>query len=63
MGKKVGYPDKWRDFSNMNIDTISYFNNELEARKWWFNYSLNKLGKRGRQNGMEYDSSDLQCIL
>ena len=45
MGKKVGYPDKWRDFSNMNIDTISYFNNELEARKWWFNYSLNKLGK------------------
>ena len=29
----------------MNIDTISYFNNELEARKWWFNYSLNKLGK------------------
>ena len=45
MQKKVGYPDEWKDFSKMNIDTISYFENELASRTWWFEYSLNKIGK------------------
>ena len=43
--KKVGYPDKWKDFSALKIDRGSYAMNVLRSRQWWNNYSLNKLGK------------------
>ena len=45
MGKKVGYPEKWKDFSAMDIKEQSYFENIMAARKWWHNYEVNKLGK------------------
>ena len=43
--KKVGYPDKWKDFSNMEIGKESYFQNVVNASLWWHNYEINKLGK------------------
>ncbi len=43
--KKVGYPDKWKDFSSMKIGTASYAQNVLSANAWWNQYSINKLGK------------------
>lgn len=43
--KKVGYPDKWKDFSTMEIGTDSYLQNVVNATKWWNNYQLKKLGK------------------
>ncbi len=43
--KKIGYPDKWKDFSAMAIDRSSYVRNILNANKWWFNYYVNKLNK------------------
>ena len=43
--KKIGYPDKWKDFSAMTIDRSSYVRNNLNANKWWFNYQANKLNK------------------
>ncbi len=43
--KKVGYPDKWKDFSAMEIGTESYLQNVINANKWWHDYYLNKLGK------------------
>lgn len=45
MKKKVGYPDKWKDFSAMEIGTDSYVQNIINANRWWHNYYLNKLGK------------------
>lgn len=45
MKKKVGYPDKWKDFSAMDIGTESYVQNIMNANKWWHNYNYNKLGK------------------
>ncbi len=45
MKKKVGYPDKWKDFSAMEIGTESYTQNLINANTWWTNYSINKLGK------------------
>ena len=45
MKKKVGYPDKWKDFSAMNIGTGSYVQNSINANLWWHNYNMNKLGK------------------
>lgn len=43
--KKVGYPDKWKDFSAMEIGTESYTQNVINANKWWHDYYINKLGK------------------
>ena len=43
--KKVGYPDKWKDFSAMQIGTESYTQNVINANMWWHNYYINKLGK------------------
>lgn len=43
--KKVGYPDKWKDFSSLKIEKGSYAKNMMHATEWWNNYSLNKLGK------------------
>lgn len=43
--KKVGYPDKWKDFSALKIDRGPYALNMMRANEWWNNFSLNKLGK------------------
>ena len=45
MKKKVGYPDKWKDFSAMQIGRESYVQNLINANAWWHNYNRNKLGK------------------
>jgi putative endopeptidase len=45
MKKKVGYPDKWKDFSAMQIGRESYVQNQINANTWWHNYNVNKLGK------------------
>ena len=45
MTKKVGYPDKWKDFSSMTIDRGPYVLNVQRARTWWYHYNIGKLGK------------------
>jgi len=45
MKKKVGYPDRWKDFSAMQIGRESYIQNQINANLWWHNYNINKLGK------------------
>jgi putative endopeptidase len=45
ISKKVGYPDKWKDFSTLIIDDGPYVLNIQRARTWWHNYNINKLGK------------------
>ncbi|VBB44721.1 putative metalloendopeptidase [uncultured Paludibacter sp.] len=45
MTKKVGYPDKWKDFSSMKIKKQSYAENIMAASEWWHNYQISKLGK------------------
>ena len=42
---KVGYPDKWKDFSSMNIGRESLVKNYMNSRQWWHEYEYNKLGK------------------
>ncbi len=42
---KVGYPDKWKDMSTLNIDRTSFLRNVMNANKWEFNYMIAKYGK------------------
>ncbi|MEO6539255.1 MAG: M13 family metallopeptidase, partial [Ferruginibacter sp.] len=43
--RKVGYPDKWKDFSSLNIDDGPWVLNMQRANEWWYSYQVNKLGK------------------
>ncbi len=43
---KVGYPDKWKDYSALNInDSQSYYENAQQAMRFAFNFNINKVGK------------------
>ena len=36
---KIGYPDKWMDYSNLNIvDSLSYYENMMNASKFMSKY-------------------------
>lgn len=42
---KVGYPDKWKDYSKLNIKKDSYWANVCRASEWSFNDMYSRLGK------------------
>lgn len=42
---KIGYPDKWRDYSKLEINGTSYLENVLAARGFEYHRNLNKVGK------------------
>lgn len=43
--QKIGYPDKWRDYSNVEVKRDAYFENRLSANKNDYGYSLAKVGQ------------------
>ena len=42
---KVGYPDKWRDYSKLEIKDDSYFANVLRSNRFDMDYMLSKIDK------------------
>lgn len=43
---KIGYPDKWKDYSSIEIDpSRSYLENVLEASRWYVRDNYRRLGK------------------
>ena len=42
---KVGYPDKWRDYTGLNIEKDSYWANVKRATEFELDYMLSKAGK------------------
>ena len=42
---KVGYPDKWRDYSALEIKNDSYFANIVRASVFEYDYLISKAGK------------------
>ena len=43
---KIGYPDKWKDYSGLEIDPkLSYYENLCAASRWYMEDNLSKLGK------------------
>lgn len=43
--EKIGYPDKWRDYSNVEVKRDTYFENRLSANKNDYRYDLDKIGQ------------------
>ncbi|HUW07208.1 MAG TPA: M13 family metallopeptidase, partial [Williamwhitmania sp.] len=42
---KIGYPDKWKDYTKLSIKKDSYFDNVMSARAFLVKENLDKLGK------------------
>ena len=46
---KIGYPDKWKDYSDLNISSYelggSYFQNMMNLSKWAMAQNMSKFGK------------------
>jgi putative endopeptidase len=42
---KIGYPDKWRDYSALRVDRSSYLQNLGRSSEFEFQRRLNKIGK------------------
>ena len=43
---KIGYPNKWKDYSSLNVDaTKSYWANVVEANRWYTADSMSEVGK------------------
>ena len=42
---KIGYPDKWRDWSGLKITADNYFANVRAARKYNYDYDVAKIGR------------------
>ena len=43
---KIGYPDKWRDYSKLDIVKDSYYANVKRADRFEINYKFDKAGKK-----------------
>ena len=44
---KIGYPDKWKDYSTLTVDPeLSYYENLRAASAWYVADNLSKLGKQ-----------------
>src|SRR4051812_33129922 len=42
---KVGYPDKWRDYSSVTVKRDDYLGNQLSANRFAVKRNFNKIGK------------------
>ena len=42
---KIGYPDKWKDYSSMEIGSGNYYENVKSASLFNYRFNLNKIGK------------------
>ena len=43
---KIGYPDKWKDYSELQVDpTLSYYENRKRASEWYTRDNMAKVGK------------------
>jgi len=45
MAERIGYPDKWRDYSSLEIKRDSYVQNVMRANEFEQKRELNKIGK------------------
>lgn len=42
---KVGYPDKWKDLSSLEVDRSSYVRNVMRANRWASEFGMAKYGQ------------------
>ena len=51
-GRKIGYPDKWRDYSKLEVKRGEYYLNQRRAAAWSRDDQLGQARQAGRQDGV-----------
>ncbi|WP_231402008.1 M13 family metallopeptidase [Panacibacter microcysteis] len=59
--KKIGFPDKWRDYSNVTIDKNKYFENLQSCARNEFQYQVNKAGKPVDKTEWDLSTSEINA--
>ena len=60
---KVGYPDKWKDYSSVNITRGSYFDDVVSASEFLVADDRSTIGKPVNRGRWGMTHSYLQCLL
>ena len=60
---KIGYPDKWKDYSALNISRESYLQNMLNARMWDYKDNVSNFGKPIDRNRVGHDAAHGKRLL
>ncbi len=63
MGRKIGYPENWRDYSLLVVKRDDPLGNEERAVSFERNRELAKLGKPVDKTGVGHDSADGERVL
>ncbi len=70
--RKVAYPDRWRDYSALEIHRGQHAANQVRVAEWWFRHEAGKLGRPVDRTLWEmtpqtynayYDGSKLEIVL
>jgi putative endopeptidase len=70
--RKVGYPDKWRDYTSLELAPGSHVANQVRVNQWWFRHEADKLGKPIERQEWDmtpqtynayYDGSKVEIVL
>ena len=43
--RKIGYPDKWKNYDGVAVNRTDFYGNVKSVGKWQYNYMINRLGK------------------
>ena len=43
--RKIGYPDKWKNYDGVSVSKRDFYGNVKAASQWSYQYMINKLGK------------------
>jgi endothelin-converting enzyme/putative endopeptidase len=61
ISNRIGYPDKWRDYSSLKIARGDALGNSLRANEFEFQRQLNKIGKPVDKNDWPYPPSTVNA--
>ena len=60
---KIGYPDKWRDWTGLATSRDSYIGNVLAANEFNYKWNLSQDRQAGGQDRMGHEPADGQRLL
>lgn len=43
--RKIGYPDKWKNYDGLKIDRMNFYQNAVNATLWEYDYMMAKIGQ------------------
>ena len=59
---KIGYPEKWRDYSALKVERGDAFGNAVRATEFEYQRQLAKIGKPVDRDRMVHDAADRQRL-